>query len=114
MLLTGVAGPMLDQFFLNGKLDRRQIIATKGMCQVFGHGLKLVYFGGMVTMAGNLDPTAAIAVAGAAIAGTILAKQYLERMTERQFHVWTNGLIFSISGYYICYGCYLMYAGQLA
>src|SRR3546814_11148794 len=42
LLLTGVAGPLLDQFFLGGSLERRQIIATKGMCQIFGHGLKLL------------------------------------------------------------------------
>ena len=40
LLLTGVAGPLLDQFFLGGSLERRQIIATKGMCQIFGHGIK--------------------------------------------------------------------------
>ena len=37
MLLTGVAGPLLDSFFLGGKLDRREIVATKAMCQIFGH-----------------------------------------------------------------------------
>ena len=47
MMLTGVAGPILDQFFLAGKLDRRQIVATKGVCQIFGHGIKLAYFGGI-------------------------------------------------------------------
>ena len=45
LLLTGVAGPLLDSFFLGGKLDRREIIATKAMCQIFGHGAKLLYFG---------------------------------------------------------------------
>ena len=45
LLLTGVAGPLIDQFFLGGKLDRREIVATKAMCQIFGHAAKLVYFG---------------------------------------------------------------------
>ena len=37
ILLTGVAGPLIDQFFLGGKLDRREIVATKAICQIFGH-----------------------------------------------------------------------------
>ncbi len=45
LLLTGVSGPLLDSFFLGGKLDRREIIATKAVCQIFGHAAKLVYFG---------------------------------------------------------------------
>jgi uncharacterized membrane protein YfcA len=38
MLLTGVTGPLLDTMFLRSPLERRQIIATKAACQVFGHG----------------------------------------------------------------------------
>ena len=59
MLLTGVAGPLLDSFFLGGKLDRREIVATKAMCQIFGHALKLAYFGGIIEQAGTLDPVLA-------------------------------------------------------
>ncbi len=31
MLLTGVSGPLLDQFFLGGGMERRQIVATKAV-----------------------------------------------------------------------------------
>ncbi len=41
MLLTGVSGPLIDTFFLSGKMDRREIVATKAMCQVLSHGAKL-------------------------------------------------------------------------
>ena len=34
ILMTGVAGPLIDQFFLGGKFDRREIVATKAMCQI--------------------------------------------------------------------------------
>ena len=53
MLLTGVAGPLIDSFFLGGKLDRREIVATKAMCQIISHGLKLAYFGGIIEQAGS-------------------------------------------------------------
>ena len=51
ILMTGVAGPLIDQFFLGGKFDRREIVATKAMCQVVGHGAKLVYFGSLIDQA---------------------------------------------------------------
>jgi hypothetical protein len=44
MLLTGVSGPLFDSFFLGGNLDRREIVATKSVCQLFGHAMKLAYF----------------------------------------------------------------------
>ena len=59
MLLTGVAGPLLDQFFLGGKLDRREIVATKAVCQIFGHAAKLIYFGALIDQAASVDPIVA-------------------------------------------------------
>ena len=56
ILLTGVAGPLIDQFFLGGKLDRREIVATKAICQIFGHGAKLIYFGSLIDQAASVDP----------------------------------------------------------
>ena len=56
ILLTGVSGPLVDSFFLGGKLDRREIVATKAMCQIFGHAAKLIYFGALIDQAGSLDP----------------------------------------------------------
>jgi uncharacterized protein len=47
MLLTGVTGPLIDTFFLGGKLDRKGIVARKAACRVFSHAMKLVYFGGV-------------------------------------------------------------------
>ncbi len=108
MLMTGVAGPLLDSFFLGGRLDRRQIVATKGMCQVFGHAIKLVYFGGIISEAATLDPLLAGVAITAAMIGTVLAKQILERMNDTQYRAWANGLIVSIGGYYLTYGGYLL------
>ena len=48
MLTAGVTGPLLDTLFLRSTLDRKRIIATKAACQLFSHGLKLVYFGALV------------------------------------------------------------------
>lgn len=111
MMLTGVAGPVLDQFFLAGKLDRRQIVATKGFCQIFGHGVKLVYFGGIVTQAASLDPLLIGLAVVASFAGTALSKKVLEAMSDAQFKRWAGVLMMTIAGYYVIHGGYLVAQG---
>jgi uncharacterized membrane protein YfcA len=111
MMLTGVAGPVLDQFFLAGKLDRRQIVATKGFCQIFGHGVKLIYFGGIVTQAASLDPVLIGLAVVASFAGTALSKKVLEAMSDAQFKRWAGALTMTIAGYYVIHGGYLMATG---
>ncbi len=107
MLLTGVAGPLLDSYFLGGRMDRRAIIATKGMCQIFGHGLKLIYFGGIAGDLSVLDPIFIAAALTSTMIGTRLAKHLLEAMSEAQFRTWARSLIAGISVYYVAYGGYL-------
>ena len=90
MLLTGVAGPLIDSFFLGGKLDRREIVATKAMCQIISHALKLAYFGGIIEQAGTLDPVLAVLAIVSSMVGTTVAKRFLEMMSDRQFRLWAN------------------------
>jgi uncharacterized protein len=111
MMLTGVAGPVLDQFFLAGTLDRRQIVATKGLCQIFGHGVKLAYFGGIIDQAASLDPWLIGLAIAASFAGTALSKKVLEAMSDAQFKRWAGALAMSIAGYYVVYGGYLVAVG---
>ncbi len=108
MLLTGVAGPLLDSFFLGGDMDRRRIIASKGMCQLFGHGVKLFYFGAIIDQAAQIDFALAAIAVMAAMLGTMLARRTLEAMSDAQFRAWANGLIVAIGSYYLLYGSYLM------
>lgn len=111
MMLTGVAGPILDQFFLAGSLDRRQIVATKGFCQIFGHGVKLAYFGGIIQQAAVLDPWLFAFAIAASLAGTLLSKKVLEAMSDAQFKRWAGALTMTIAGYYVVHGGYLMAIG---
>ena len=108
ILLTGVAGPLIDTFFLGGKLDRREIVATKAVCQIFGHAAKLLYFGGIIDQAGSVDPLVAGLAIAASMIGTTLAAHLLEAMTDRQFRTWANGIITAIAGYYVAHGAYLL------
>ncbi len=108
LLLTGVAGPLLDQFFLSGKLDRRQIVATKGMCQIVGHGAKLLYFGALVDQVGTVEPWIAAVAILSAMLGTLLSKKVLEAMSDTQYRRWAGHLITAVSGFYVLQGSYLM------
>lgn len=108
LLLTGVTGPLLDSFFLGGRFTRHQIVATKSACQVFGHTLKLAYFGGIVDQAAGVDPRLAILAVISAIVGTTLARRILEAMSDSQYRVWANRLITAVSGYYVVQGSYLL------
>jgi len=110
MLLTGVAGPVLDQFFLNGRLDRREIVATKGLCQICGHALKLLYFGALIDSAAGVDPMLAGLAILASMTGTALSKKLLEAMREDQYRRWAGRLVTAIAAYYVAYGAWLAVA----
>ncbi|NJO34547.1 MAG: TSUP family transporter [Rhodospirillales bacterium] len=110
LLLTGVSGPLIDTYFLGGKLDRRQIVATKAICQVFGHAAKLLYFGMLIDQAAALDPLMAALAIAASMIGTTLARRVLEAMSDVQYRLWANRIITTIAGYYVIYGSYLLLA----
>jgi uncharacterized membrane protein YfcA len=108
ILLTGVAGPLIDTFFLGGKLDRKEIVATKAFCQIFGHAAKLAYFGALIDQTASVDPIVAGLAIVSSMIGTSLAKQVLEAMTDQQYRKWANAIIVTIAGYYVIHGTYLM------
>lgn len=91
-LLAGVSGPVLDLFFHDSGLDRRAIVATKALTQSLGHGLKLVYFGGLAGAGLPEAPVVLLAVT-VAVAGTTLARGMLERMDESVFRLWSRRII---------------------
>jgi uncharacterized protein len=113
MILTGVAGPLVDAYFLGGTLDRREIVATKAMCQMIGHAMKLAYFGALVGDAGALDPVVAGIAVGASLFGSILAKPLLVAMSDAQYRLWAGRLITAIAIYYIIHGAALLQSERL-
>jgi len=108
MLLTGVTGPLLDTMFLRSPLERRQIIATKAACQVFGHGFKLIYFGALIEQVGRVEPWFLAITVTSSIIGTSLGKLLLEKLSDAQFRIWSNRLITALASYYVGYGLVLM------
>jgi len=108
LLVTGVTGPLLDTMFLRSSLERRQIIATKACCQLFSHTFKLVYFGALIEQAGRVEPWFLAAAVASSMIGTSMGKLLLERLSDRQFRVWSNRLITAIASYYVGYGLVLL------
>jgi uncharacterized protein len=108
MLLAGVSGPLIDSYFLGGKLDRREIVATKAVCQIAGHSAKFLYFGGLVDQAAGLDPMMAILAVAAALLGTWAARPILERLSDTSYRQWSMRVITAIAVVYLAHGTYLL------
>jgi uncharacterized protein len=112
MILTGVAGPLLDSFFLGGGMERRAIVATKAACQVFGHAFKWVYFASVAAV--GIDPVLGILAVACSMAGTTLARRVLEAMSDQQYRLWAGRLITVIALTYIARGGWLLVVGETA
>lgn len=110
MLLTGVSGPLLDTFFLGGGLERRQIVATKAVCQLFGHSVRLFYFSGVIDQAASIDPVMALLAIAMSMLGTSLARPVLDRLSDTQYRTWATHIITVIAGYYVAPGGWLLLA----
>jgi uncharacterized membrane protein YfcA len=108
-MLAGVAGPLLDVFFVRSQLDRRGVVATKAMSQAFGHLLKVIFFGTISYSAvGRVGDGLSIGLVATCIAcafmGTTLSKSVLERMTDANFRQWTKWTVFSVGTIYLLWG----------
>lgn len=108
MMLAGVAGPLVDSFFLGGKLDRREIVATKAVCQITSHAAKLAYFSAVIDQAASLDPWLAAIAIVTSLAGTALAKPILERLSDTQYRRWAMHVITAIAVVFLARGGYLL------
>ncbi len=98
--LAGVAGPMLDLFFVQADMTRQQIVATKSVTQALSHFVKIAFWSvPIVTAAGwtALPPWWLFAAAIPLSAlGTTLGKRVLERMNDVNFRKWMKGLVTAI------------------
>lgn len=87
-LTAGVAGPLLDIFFVRTALTRHQIVATKAATQVFSHLAKIVVYGApLIAVNGKgLPPLWVFALAiPLSMVGTAVGGRVLEMMDDRNF-----------------------------
>jgi len=87
--LGGVAGPLLDIFFVTTDMDRRAIVATKAVTQVLAHLVKIAFWSLPVIAAAGASafpPVWFFALAvPLSMLGTTLGGKLLERMSDVDF-----------------------------
>jgi uncharacterized membrane protein YfcA len=104
-LTAGVAGPLLDIFFVRTELTRHAIVATKAATQVFAHLAKIVVYGAPMFAGGGVGMPP-LWVFGLAIPlsmlGTAAGGAILNRITDVNFKRWTRWIVTAVGiGYLI-------------
>lgn len=87
--VAGVAGPLMDQFFVNTTMTRHKIVATKAVTQVLAHFVKIIFWSVPVIMASGAQalPPAWLILAAVPLSmlGTTLGGKVLDRMSDVNF-----------------------------
>jgi uncharacterized protein len=107
-LLAGVAGPLLDTFFVRSQMDRRAVVATKATTQAISHTLKIGYYGTLLHQVPALGWDVYAAAGIAAVIGTTLAAPVLEKMSNANFRKWTQTILLVVGGISIAQGVWLL------
>jgi uncharacterized membrane protein YfcA len=112
-LTAGVAGPLLDVFFVRTALTRHQIVSTKAATQVFSHLAKIVVYGAPLIASGGagMPPAWFFPLAiPLSMLGTVVGGRILERMTDVNFKRWTRLIVTGIGLLYLAQGAQLALA----
>jgi uncharacterized membrane protein YfcA len=107
-LIAGVAGPLLDTFFVRSAIDRRAVVATKATTQAISHTLKVGYYGVLLSQAQSLSLDVYGAAIAAAVIGTTLAGPVLEKMSNENFRRWTKTIVLIVGAISIAQGLWLL------
>ncbi|HVI32158.1 TSUP family transporter [Phenylobacterium sp.] len=113
-LSAGVAGPLLDIFFVRTELTRHAIVATKAATQVFAHLAKIVVYGApLAGVAGSGVPPLWVFAAAIPLSmlGTALGGRILDRMSDVNFKRWTRWIVTGIGGLYLVQAAQLFLRG---
>ncbi|HEY8615658.1 sulfite exporter TauE/SafE family protein [Phenylobacterium sp.] len=112
-LTAGVAGPLLDIFFVRTELTRHAIVATKAATQVFAHLAKIVVYGAPLLGAGGhgVPPLWVFALAiPLSMLGTVVGGKILDRMSDVNFKRWTRWIVTAVGGLYLVQAAQLLLA----
>lgn len=103
-LSAGVAGPLLDIFFVRTALNRHQIVATKAATQVFSHLAKIAVYGAPLLASDEpgLPPWWVFAAAiPLSMLGTTAGGFVLDRISDHSFKRWTAWIVTAIGALYL-------------
>jgi uncharacterized membrane protein YfcA len=113
-LTAGVAGPLLDIFFVRTELTRHAIVATKAATQVFAHLAKIVVYGAplLAGKAVGMPPLWVFVLAvPLSMAGTAVGGVILNRMSDVNFKRWTRWIVTGVGLGYLVQAAQLFAAG---
>ncbi|WP_300390527.1 sulfite exporter TauE/SafE family protein [Henriciella sp.] len=103
--LAGVAGPLLDLFFVRTGMTRQAIVATKSATQVMAHLVKIAFWSVPVIAAAGITAMPPLWLFALAIpmsmTGTWLGGLVLERMNDVDFKRWMRWLVTLIGCIYL-------------
>ena len=101
--LAGVAGPLLDIFFIKTQLTRQTVVATKSTTQVLAHAVKIGFWGAPLLAAmaqtGSAEavtfpPTWVFAaVIPLSLLGTWFGGRILDKLSDAGFRSWTKWIV---------------------
>lgn len=103
-LTAGVAGPLLDVFFVRTALTRHEIVATKAATQVFSHLMKIVVYGAPLLAAGGkgIPPWWVFALAiPLSMLGTAAGGILLNRLSDVDFKRYLRLILTVIGAIYL-------------
>jgi uncharacterized membrane protein YfcA len=116
--LAGVAGPLLDLFFVKTELPRQTVVATKAATQVMAHAVKIGFWGlpllNALTIAdaqaeSSFPPLWAFAaIIPLSLLGTWAGSLVLDRMTDANFRTWTKWIVTATGAVYLMQGVMLL------
>jgi len=113
-LLAGVAGPLLDVFFVRTVLTRHAIVATKAATQVFAHLAKIVVYGAplLATPSQDMPDWRIFAVAiPLSMCGAWVGGKILDRMSDVDFKSWTRWIVTGVGLVYLIQAAQLFMRG---
>ena len=113
-LTAGVAGPLLDLFFVRTSLTRHAIVATKAATQVFAHLAKILVYGTplLINSDQGMPPWWMFALAiPLSMAGTVVGGRILDRMNDVDFKRWTKWIVTGVGAVYLIQAAQLFLRG---
>ncbi len=103
-IAAGVAGPLLDVFFVRTALTRHEIVATKAATQVLAHLGKVVFYGAPLFVGGlpGMPPAWFFAaMIPLALAGGAIGARILDSMSDKSFLNWTKWIVSAVGLVYL-------------
>lgn len=102
-LVAGVAGPLLDVFFVRTSLGRHAVVATKAATQVLSHTAKVVLYGGPLLSGGGADLPVLVLLLAVPLSmlGTFVGGRLLDRLSDASFRTATRWVVSAIGVTYL-------------